>query len=92
MYYFHGVLIDSNLSWEIHIERTCSRNSQGLFIINGLSNMLDMNVRRMLHYYLVYPGLSCGIVWGQIEKALSLAECLPNKKATRQYHERFNRF
>jgi hypothetical protein len=31
---FLGVVIDSNLSWEIHIERTCSRISRNLFIIN----------------------------------------------------------
>jgi hypothetical protein len=29
-----GVIIDNNLSWEVHIERTCSRTSHNLFLIN----------------------------------------------------------
>jgi methionine aminopeptidase len=47
---FLGVIIDSNLSWEVHIERTCSRISHNLFKINRLSKILDMNVRRMMYY------------------------------------------
>jgi hypothetical protein len=45
---FLGVIIDCNLSWEVHIETTCSRISHNK--TNGLSKVLDMIVRRMLHY------------------------------------------
>jgi hypothetical protein len=45
---FLDVTIDSNLSWKVHIGRTCSRNSCNLFIINRLSTILDKNVRRTL--------------------------------------------
>jgi hypothetical protein len=62
---FLGVAIDSNLSWEIHIVRTCSRISHNLFIINRLSKILDLNERKILYYGLIYPLLSYGIVvWG----------------------------
>jgi hypothetical protein len=39
-----GVITYSNLSWEVHIERTCSRIRHSLFVINRLSKILDMNV------------------------------------------------
>jgi hypothetical protein len=61
------------MSWEVHVESTCSRIRHNLFtrIINGLSKMLDMSVRRMLYYDLIYPLLPYGIVWGQNAKALA---------------------
>jgi hypothetical protein len=69
---FLGVIIDSTLSWEVHIERICSRISRNLFIIKRLSQMLDLNYRRVLYYGLIYPFLSYGIVvWGQVAKALT---------------------
>jgi hypothetical protein len=58
---FLGVVIDSNLSWETHIERTCSRIRCNLFIINRLSKILDLNERKTLYYGLIYPFLSYGI-------------------------------
>jgi hypothetical protein len=65
-----GVLMDSNLSWEIHIERTCSRIRPNLFIINRLSKILDLNERKTLYYGLICPLLSYGIaVWGHSAKA-----------------------
>jgi hypothetical protein len=62
---FLGLGTDSNLRWEIHIERTCSRISHNLFINNRLSKILDLNKRKTLYYGLIYPLLSYGIaVWG----------------------------
>jgi hypothetical protein len=67
---FLGVVIDSNLSWEIHFERICNRISRNLFIINRLSKILDLNERKTLYYGLIYPLLSYGIaVWGHNAKA-----------------------
>jgi hypothetical protein len=34
---FLGVVIDSNLTWEVCVGRTCSRISHSLFVINILS-------------------------------------------------------
>jgi hypothetical protein len=50
---FLKVIIGSNLSWEVHIERTCSRISQSLFIINRLSKIHDLNKRIKFVSYLV---------------------------------------
>jgi hypothetical protein len=64
------VVIDSNLSWEKHIDRTCSKISCNIFIINRLSKIIDLNERKMLYYGLIYPFLSYGIVaWGHTAKA-----------------------
>jgi hypothetical protein len=68
---FLWVIIDSNLSWELHIERTCDIINCNLFIINRPSKILDLNERRM-YYGLIYPFLSNGIaVWGQSAKELT---------------------
>jgi hypothetical protein len=57
---FCGVTIDSNLGWEVHIERTCSR------ISHRLSKMwvLDMNIRRIVHYGLIYSFWHMESVYG----------------------------
>jgi hypothetical protein len=39
---FFGVIIGSNVSWEVHVERTCNRITCNLFVINRLSKMLDL--------------------------------------------------
>jgi hypothetical protein len=43
---FQGIVTDSTLSWELHIDGTCSKIHHNLFIINGLSKILDLNERR----------------------------------------------
>jgi hypothetical protein len=66
---FLGAVIDSILSWEIHIERNCSTISRNIFIINRLSKILDLNERKT-YYGLICPLLSYGIVvWGHSTKA-----------------------
>jgi hypothetical protein len=59
---FLGVITDCNLSWKVHNGRTCSSICHNLYTINRLSKILDMNVRRMLHYGLIYPLVACGII------------------------------
>jgi hypothetical protein len=81
---FLEVTIDSNLSWEVHIERTCSRISDDLFIIKRLYKILDQNVRRMFYYGLIYSFLSYGIaVWGQSAKELTRRIFTFHKRAVR---------
>jgi hypothetical protein len=72
------------LSWEDHVEKTCSRISWNLFLINRLSKLLDLNGRRMLYYGLINPFLSYGIiVWGQSAKALTTRIFILQKRAVR---------
>jgi adenosine deaminase len=63
---FVWVIIDNNLSWEVHIERTYSRISRNLFLINRVSKVLDLHEKRMC-YCSISPILSFGIVWGQCQ-------------------------
>jgi hypothetical protein len=42
-----------------------------LSVIKRLSKILDVNVRRMLYYDLIYALLAYGIVWGQTAKTLT---------------------
>jgi hypothetical protein len=72
------------LSWEIHIERTCSRISRYLFIINRLFKILDLNKRKTLYYGLIYPLLSYGIVvWGLSAKANTTRIFVLQKKGSK---------
>jgi hypothetical protein len=81
---FLGVVIDNTLSWEDHVEKTCSRISRNLFLITRLSKLLYQNGRRMLYYGLIYPFLSYGIiVWGQSSKALTRSIFILQKRAVR---------
>jgi hypothetical protein len=77
---FLGLVINSNLSWEKHNDRTCSKICRDIFIINRLSKILDLNERKMLYYGLIYPFLSYGnVAWGHSAKA-TLQESLLSKK------------
>jgi hypothetical protein len=79
---FLGVVIDSPLSCDVHIERTCSKISHNLFIINKLSNTFDLHERKMLYYGSIYPLLSHGIVaWGQSDKAFTRIILILQKRA-----------
>jgi hypothetical protein len=81
---FLRVIIDSNLSWEVHIKNICSRISHDLFINNRLSKIVGVNVRKMLYFGLIYLLLAYGIVvWGQSAKTLD--EYLPLKKNAVRY-------
>jgi hypothetical protein len=62
---FLGVITESNLSAEVHIESTFSKISRNFFIIKRLCKMLDVIVRRMLYYGLIFPLLLYEItIWG----------------------------
>jgi hypothetical protein len=69
---FLGVVIESTLSWELHIERICSRISHNLFIINRLSKIPDVNEIMLYCGGLLCRLLSHGIVgWAHSAKAFS---------------------
>ncbi|PNF31582.1 hypothetical protein B7P43_G00791 [Cryptotermes secundus] len=81
---FLGVEIDSTLSWDVYIDRTCSRISRNLFLLNRLAKLLDLKGRRMLYYGLIFPFLSYGIVvWGNSAKALTKRIFILQKRAVR---------
>jgi hypothetical protein len=52
---FLGAVINNTLSWEDHVEMTCSRMSRNLFLMNRLLKLFDLNRRRMLYYGFSIP-------------------------------------
>jgi hypothetical protein len=62
---FLGVILDSNLTWELHIQKICNRISSSLFIIKRLSNLIDSDGLLSVYHGIVYPFISYGVmVWG----------------------------
>jgi phosphoribosylformylglycinamidine (FGAM) synthase PurS component len=47
---FLGIDIDSNLTWEKHIEKVCNKISGNLFVIKRLSNIADLDVLYTAYY------------------------------------------
>jgi hypothetical protein len=81
---FLGVVIDSTLSWEAHIETICRRIRSNLFIIYKFSKILDQHRRKMLYYGLIYPFLLYGIVvWEHCAKASRKRISTLQKRAVR---------
>jgi exonuclease III len=81
---FLGVTIDSTLSWDVHIDKICNQISRNLFLLNRLTNILDLKSRKMLYYGLIYPLLSYGIiVWGHSSKVLINRIFILQKRAIR---------
>jgi hypothetical protein len=81
---FLSVIVHSNLTWELHIERICNKISSSLFIIKRLSNLVDADVLITVYFGLVYPFLSYGItVWEQCEKKYTKRVFTLQKKVVR---------
>ena len=65
-----GVLIDSNLSWQYHINYISLKISKTIGIISRLRYVLPTSI--LLHIYrsLIHPYVSYGLsVWGQTSKS-----------------------
>ena len=90
---YHGVLIDSKLSWTHHITYTSFKISKSISILAGLRHFVPSSTLLNIYCSLVQPYLSYGIaVWGQaaptnLEKILIL-----QKRALRLIHFKPFRF
>jgi hypothetical protein len=68
-----GVIIDRNLTWELQIDKICSKISSSLFTIKRLSSIIEQDVLITVYYGLVYPHLKYGItVWGPCPKKIKI--------------------
>ena len=87
-----GVLIDSNLSWQDHINYISLKINKTIGIISRLRYVLPTSI--LLHIYrsLIHPYISYGLsVWGQTSK-LNLEKILIlQKRALRLFYFRNNR-
>ena len=62
---FLGVLLNENLNWNPHINRTCKKISQSIGIINKLKHFLPSNILKTLYDSLIHSRMNYGILtWG----------------------------
>ena len=87
-----GVLIDSNLSWQYHINYISLKISKTIGIISRLRYVLPTSI--LLHIYrsLIHPYVSYGLsVWGQTSKSNLEKILILQKRALRLIYFRNNR-
>ena len=62
---FLGIIIDENLTWGAHIQKTANKISRGLGIMSRLKRFLPPNILRLIYNSLILPHLQYGImIWG----------------------------
>ena len=62
-----GVTFDSNLTWKNHVNELCLKLSKTVGIFSKLRYYINVDIRIMLYYSLIYPFLTYAIhVWGLI--------------------------
>jgi hypothetical protein len=83
---FLGIDIDSNLTWEKHIDKICNKISGNLFVIKRLSSIVELDVLYIAYYGLVYPFLTYGIaVWCHNYKKIYKESIYTPKKGSQIY-------
>lgn len=81
---FLGVVIDENLTWDMHIDKVCNKITSGLFIMRRLYEISDSNTLKTVYYGLIYPHISYGItVWGGSAKKYISRVFILQKRAIR---------
>ena len=62
---FLGIIVDSKLSWKLHIDNICKTISRNIGIINRLKFHIPVSSLLMLYSSLILPYLNYGILaWG----------------------------
>ena len=62
---FLGVIMDSNLTWKLHIDYVCSKISKNIGIIKKARRVFDKDTLLTLYYSFIYPYLNyCVHIWG----------------------------
>ena len=81
---FLGVMIDSNLTWNSHINNICMLVSRGIGILYKLKYCLSQKSLFMLYNSLILSHISyCNIVWGNSNKMKIMLIYRLQKKALR---------
>ena len=63
-----GILIDSGLTWQNHINHLSKRISRSIELLYKIRSCVNQNILRMLYYSLVYSHLSYAIeAWGSAD-------------------------
>ena len=63
-----GIIIDSTLTWRIHIDKVSIKMSQALGLLYKIRPFVNIKIMKSLYYSLVYPHLLYAIeVWGSAD-------------------------
>lgn len=62
---FLGLTVDSNLKYNLHIDKVCKKISSGIFILRRLSHFTDKHILSSAYFGCIYPHLVYGLpIWG----------------------------
>ena len=60
-----GVILDQNLTWGNHIDKTCYKISSKIYLLNRIKNFIDIETRKLFYFAYIQPYLDyCSSVWG----------------------------
>ena len=81
---FIGVILDSNLKWDHHINLIKTKIAKGIGIICKARKLLELNTLLTLYYSMIYPYLTyCIEVWGNSGKTYLMSLFKLQKKVLR---------
>lgn len=70
-----GVIIDQNLSWQVHVNSLVKQLSSSVFQLSQIKHFVDEHCRRIFYYSFIQSRLDyCSVVWGKC--ALSILKPL----------------
>ena len=79
-----GVLIDSKLSWKLHIREISKKVSHSVGILAKMRHYANINVLTKLYYAIIYPFLIYGLLaWGSTYPTTLKSIVILQKKAVR---------
>ena len=79
---FLGVILSSDLKWNMHINVVISKTSKSMGIISKIRHYVSPQITRMLYLTLVEPYFNyCNIVWACLNKSSSLEKLLKIQKS-----------
>ena len=63
-----GILIDSTLTWQTHIDKISKKNSRAIGLLYKIRPFINIKIMKTLYYSFVYPHLLYAIeVWGSAD-------------------------
>ena len=81
---FLGVMLDSKLKWQSHINHISNKISKSVAILRYLKFIFPKYILKTLYLTLVYPYLIyCNIIWGSADKTIIKPLVLLQKKCLR---------
>ena len=71
-FYFLGLLINTNLNWKPHVEKTAGQISKAIGVIKRLNNFVPQNILVTLYNSLISSRPNyCTLAWGYEHKHIT---------------------